>query len=143
MEAQEDEVQLADSQTEASFSTSLSSAAAVRGHQPAEGECVHLRLSSASGLLRANILVWASDGECSQLLCWPLVPCPNSWGHFIPVMGSAGLEPISSHSGCVLSVKSLCAEDHEYWCGIGQCVRSFSVAGRAAEGKKGLYGLMV
>lgn len=87
-----------------------------------DGSEVKQRLSE-SGLLRANILFWASDGECSQLLCWPLMPCPNSWGHFISVTGCAGLEPISSHSDCVFSVKFLCAEYHEYWCEIEQCVR--------------------
>lgn len=65
------------------------------------------------------------DGECSQLLCWPLVPYPNSCAHFISATGSAGLGAMGTHS-CVLQDKFLCVKYHERWCRVGRCVSYFS-----------------
>lgn len=92
------------------------------------------------------------DGECSQLLCWPLVPCPNSCAHSISATGSAGLGAVGTLSCRVLQGKFLCVKYHECWCRVEQCVSQFfccrnvkSLAKQPQERKvyQGLYPLDV
>lgn len=85
-------------------------------------ECLHIILQCAWPAAGGHCLLSmpTRDGECSQLLCWSLVPCPNSCAHFISDTDSAGLE------ASVLQGKFLCVKYRECWCGAGQCVSYLS-----------------
>lgn len=88
---------------------------------------MHIRLQCAWGAVEDIASGHATrNGECSQLLCWPLVPCPSSCGHFISATDSSGSESIGSHPCHVLQVKFLCLKYQECWCGAGQCIGSCS-----------------
>lgn len=88
-------------------------------------ECLHIGLQCAWAAVEDIASGHATrDGECSQLLCWPLVPCPSSCGHFISATDSSGSESIGSHPCHMLRPSFYVSNTRNV--GVGQCISSCS-----------------